>query len=137
MPGGFPPGPGSVIQLFCNMKKLTFLALTAMIAALFAVSCSPVSIPATFRIFVNEVEARCPSYTAEDWAEANATLDRLTAEFKRKKITMSRSEVREVEEYLARFRELEANTPVLSERPPVEEVEVDVQGIEDFLKGDR
>ena len=50
---------------------------------------------------------------------------------------MSREEVREVQENLARFRELEANTPVQTERQPVEEVEVDVQAVEDFLKGDR
>ena len=120
------------------MKKLTFLTLTAMAAVLLAVSsCSPVSVSATFRIFVNEVEARCANYTAEDWAEANATCDRLMNEFKKKRITMSRDEVREVQENLARFRELEANTPVQTERQPVEEVEVDVQGVENFLKGDR
>ena len=120
------------------MKKLTLLALTAMAAVLFALSsCSPVSFSATFRIFVNEVEARCPRYTAEDWAEANATCDRLMEEFKKKRITMSREEVREVQENLARFRELEANTPVLTERPPVEDIQVDPKRVEDFLKGDR
>lgn len=119
------------------MKKLTLLALTAVAAVLLGVSsCSPVSFSATFRIFVNEVEARCPGYTAEDWANANATCDRLMNEFKKKKITMSRDEVREVEENLARFRALEANTPVLTERPPVEEIEVDPKRVEDFLKGD-
>ena len=116
------------------MKRLTLLALTALTAVLIAVSCSPTSFSAKFRIFVNEVEARCPKYTAEDWAEANATCDRLMDEFKQKKFTMSRDEKREVEENLARFRELEANTPVQAEREP--EVEVDVNAVEDFLKGD-
>ena len=119
------------------MKKLTLLTLTAVFAALIAVSCSPTSFSAKFRIFVNEVEARCPKYTAEDWVKANADCDRLMDEFKKKKITMSRDEVREVQENLARFRDLEANTPVLAERPVEEEVEVDVQAVEDFLKGDR
>ncbi len=118
------------------MKKSTLLALTVMAAVLLGLSsCSPVSLSATFRIFVNEVEARCPGYTAEDWAEANATCDRFMNEFKKKRITMSRDEVREMKENLARFRELEANTPVLTERPPVEEVEVDPNRVEDFLKG--
>lgn len=118
------------------MKRLTFLALAAMIAVLFAVSCSPTSFSAKFRIFVNEVEARCPRYTAEDWAKANADYDRLMDEFKKKKLTMSRSEVREVQENMERFRNLEANTPVLSERQPGEEIEVDSKAVEDFLKGD-
>lgn len=116
------------------MKKLTLLTLAAMFAALIAVSCSPTSFSAKFRIFVNEVEARCPKYTAEDWVKANETYDRLMDEFKKAKITMSRADVKEVEENMARFRALEASTPVLTERP--EEVEVDVQKVEDFLKGD-
>ena len=36
---------------------------------------------------------------------------------------------------MVRFQELEANTPVQTEREP--EVEVNVQEVEDFLKGNR
>ena len=117
------------------MKKIAILALTAILSLLIAASCSPTSFSAKFRIFVNEVEARCPKYTAEDWAEANATYDRLMDEFKKKRLTMSRSEVQEVKDNMARFQELEANTPVLSEREPVEDTEVNVKEVEDFLKG--
>lgn len=119
------------------MKKIAILALTAILTLLIAASCSPTSFSAKFRIFVNEVEARCPKYTAEDWAEANATYDRLMDEFKKKRLTMSRSEVQEVKDNMARFQELEANTPVLSEREPAEDVEVNVKEVEDFLKGNR
>ena len=119
------------------MKKIAILALTAILTLLIAASCSPTSFSAKFRIFVNEVEARCPKYTAEDWAEANATYDRLMDEFKKKRLTMSRSEVQEVKDNMVRFQELEANTPVLSEREPAEDVEVNVKEVEDFLKGNR
>ena len=119
------------------MKKIAILALTAVLSLLIAASCSPTSFSATFRIFVNEVEARCPKYTAEDWETANAKFDRYMDEFKTKRLTMSREDVREVKENIARFRELEANTPVLSERAPAEDVEVNVKEVEDFLKGNR
>ena len=117
------------------MKRLATLALTAILSLLIAASCSPTSFSAKFRIFVNEVEARCPKYTAEDWEKANETYDRLMDEFKKKRLTMSRSEVQEVKDNMARFQELEANTPVLSEREPVEDTEVNVKEVEDFLKG--
>ena len=117
------------------MKRLATLALTAILSLLIAASCSPTSFSAKFRIFVNEVEARCPKYTAEDWEKANETYDRLMDEFKKKRLTMSRSEVQEVKDNMVRFQELEANTPVQTEREP--EVEVNVKEVEDFLKGNR
>ena len=73
-------------------------------------------------------------FGAKRLPEIARSLGKASNEFKKAKITMSRADVKEVEENMARFRALEASTPVLTEKP--EEVEVDVQKVEDFLKGD-
>lgn len=116
------------------MKKLLTI-LSMAVAILLVASCYMTSPVATLRIHVQDVEANYKHYTQEQWDDANAAYERICNEFKQQKMTLSKEERNEFRELQGRYAAVVAKGAIEGVTESVEEIAVDAQEVESFLKG--
>lgn len=116
------------------MKKLLTI-LSMAVAILLVASCYMTSPVATLRIHVQDVEANYKHYTQEQWDDANAAYERICNEFKQQKMTLSKEERNEFRELQGRYAAVVAKGAIEGVTESVEEIAVDTQEVESFLKG--
>lgn len=116
------------------MKKLLTI-LSMAVAILLVASCYMTSPVATLRIHVQDVEANYKHYTQEQWDDANAAYERICNEFKQQKMTLSKEEKNEFRELQGRYAAVVAKGAIEGVTESVEEIAVDAQEVESFLKG--
>lgn len=116
------------------MKKLLTI-LSMAVAILLVASCYMTSPVATLRIHVQDVEANYKHYTQEQWDDANAAYERICNEFKQQKMTLSKEEKNEFRELQGRYAAVVAKGAIEGVTESVEEIAVDTQEVESFLKG--
>ena len=117
------------------MKRIVSFVLAACAAILLVASCYMTSPVATLRIHVQDVEANYKHYTQEQWDDANAAYERICNEFKQQKMTLSKEERNEFRELQGRYAALVAKGAIEGVTESVEEIAVDTQEVESFLKG--
>ena len=117
------------------MKRIVSFVLAACAAILLVASCYMTSPVATLRIHVQDVEANYKHYTQEQWDEANAAYERICNEFKQQKMTLSKEERNEFRELQGRYAAVVAKGAIEGVTESVEEIAVDTQEVESFLKG--
>lgn len=105
------------------------------VAILLVASCYMTSPVATLRIHVQDVEANYKHYTQEQWDDANAAYERICNEFKEQKMTLSKEERNEFRELQGRYAAVVAKGAIEGVTESVEEITVDTQEVESFLKG--
>ena len=117
------------------MKRIISFVLAACAALLLALSCSMTNPVASMRIHVQDVEANYKHYTQEQWDDANAAYERICNEFKQQKMTLSKEERNEFRELQGRYAAVVAKGAIEGVTESVEEIAVDTQEVESFLKG--
>lgn len=117
------------------MKRIVSFVLAACAAILLVASCYMTSPVATLRIHVQDVEANYKHYTQEQWDDANAAYERICNEFKQQKMTLSKEERNEFRELQGRYAAVVAKGAIEGVTESVEEIAVDTQEVESFLKG--
>ena len=117
------------------MKRIVSFVLATCAAILLVASCYMTNPVASLRIHVQDVEANYKHYTQEQWDDANAAYEQICNEFKQQKMTLSKEERNEFRELQGRYAAVVAKGAIEGVTESVEEIAVDSQEVESFLKG--